>query len=70
MTQLTKTLAALALSASLALPASAQTITVGLSLPETIEGFDFVNGMYRTFAEHVEARPAAAPIWPTGCGEA
>ena len=55
MTQLTKTLAALALSASLALPASAQTITVGLSLPETIEGFDFVNGMYRTFAEHVEA---------------
>ena len=55
MTQLTKTLAALALSASLALPVQAQTITVGLSLPETIEGFDFVNGMYRTFAEHVEA---------------
>lgn len=38
-----------------ALPAAAQEITVGLSLPETIEGFDFVNGMYRTFAEQVEA---------------
>jgi len=49
------TLATLALSATLALPLQAQTITVGLSLPETIEGFDFVNGMYRTFAEHVEA---------------
>lgn len=35
--------------------ASAQDITIGLSLPETIEGFDFVNGMYRTFAEEVEA---------------
>ncbi len=49
------TLATLALSATLALPLQAQTITVGLSLPETIEGFDFVNGMYRTFADHVEA---------------
>jgi tripartite ATP-independent transporter DctP family solute receptor len=48
-------LAALAVCAALALPASAQTITVGLSLPETMQGFDFVNGMYRTFAEHVEA---------------
>lgn len=47
--------AALALSATLALPMQAQQITVGLSLPETIEGFDFVNGMYRTFAEQVEA---------------
>lgn len=55
MTQITKPLAALALAASLALPVSAQTITVGLSLPETMEGFDFVNGMYRTFAEQVEA---------------
>lgn len=35
--------------------ASAQEITVGLSLPETIEGFDFVNGMYRTFADEVTA---------------
>jgi tripartite ATP-independent transporter DctP family solute receptor len=49
------TLAALALATALALPAQAQQITVGLSLPETIEGFDFVNGMYRTFAEQVEA---------------
>lgn len=49
------TLAVLTLSAALALPVQAQTITVGLSLPETIEGFDFVNGMYRTFAEQVEA---------------
>jgi len=55
MTLLRSTLATLALSATLALPLQAQTITVGLSLPETIEGFDFVNGMYRTFAEHVEA---------------
>lgn len=49
------TLAALAVATALALPAQAQQITVGLSLPETIEGFDFVNGMYRTFAEQVEA---------------
>lgn len=55
MKPLRPTLATLALSALLALPLQAQTITVGLSLPETIEGFDFVNGMYRTFAEHVEA---------------
>lgn len=40
---------------ALAAPAAAQTLTVGLSLPETIEGFDFVNGMYRTFEEQVEA---------------
>lgn len=55
MTFLRPTLAALMLAASLALPVQAQQITVGLSLPETIEGFDFVNGMYRTFAEQVEA---------------
>lgn len=55
MKPLRSTLAMLALSASLALPVQAQTITVGLSLPEDMEGFDFVNGMYRTFAEHVEA---------------
>jgi len=45
MKPLDSTLAALALSASLALPISAQTITVGLSLPKTIEGIDFVNGL-------------------------
>ncbi|HPD91717.1 MAG TPA: TRAP transporter substrate-binding protein DctP, partial [Pararhodobacter sp.] len=50
----TRPLAALALAATLALPAGAQTITVGLSLPETMEGFDFVNGMYRTFADYVQ----------------
>jgi tripartite ATP-independent transporter DctP family solute receptor len=55
MNSISKPLAILALTASLALPASAQTITAGLSLPETMEGFDFVNGMYRTFAEQVEA---------------
>lgn len=55
MKRLATSLAALTLSASLALPVWAQTITIGLSLPETIEGFDFVNGMYRTFAEQVEA---------------
>jgi TRAP-type transport system periplasmic protein len=52
-------LTALALAGTLALTVApgvhAQQITVGLSLPETIEGFDFVNGMYRTFAEQVEA---------------
>lgn len=48
---------ALTLAAGLAFSgaAQAQQITIGLSLPETIEGFDFVNGMYRTFAEQVEA---------------
>lgn len=55
MIRYSKPFAVLALVASLALPASAQTVTVGLSLPETMEGFDFVNGMYRTFAEEVEA---------------
>jgi len=45
--------AALALGSGVA--AHAQQITVGLSLPETIEGFDFVNGMYRTFKDEVEA---------------
>lgn len=48
--------ALLGLAMSLAAPAvQAQQITIGLSLPETAEGFDFVNGMYRTFAEQVEA---------------
>lgn len=57
MKPLRHTLSALALTSALALGATAQAqeITVGLSLPETIEGFDFVNGMYRTFAEQVEA---------------
>ncbi|PTX04799.1 TRAP transporter substrate-binding protein [Pararhodobacter aggregans] len=55
MKPLVPSLAALLLSAGLALPAAAQTITIGLSLPENIEGFDFVNGMYRTFAAEVEA---------------
>ncbi|KPQ05674.1 MAG: TRAP-type C4-dicarboxylate transport system, periplasmic component [Rhodobacteraceae bacterium HLUCCA12] len=55
MTRFPKSLTALALAFGLALPAQAQEITVGLSLPENVEGFDFVNGMYRTFAEHVEA---------------
>lgn len=50
----TGALAGVALSFA-ALPALAQEITVGLSLPEAMEGFDFVNGMYRTFAEQVEA---------------
>lgn len=52
-----KTLPAMALATALAMPvaAQAQEITIGLSLPETIEGFDFVNGMYRTFAEQIEA---------------
>ncbi|UUP15898.1 TRAP transporter substrate-binding protein [Nitratireductor thuwali] len=36
-------------------PASAQEIKVGLSLPEDIVGFDFVNGMYETFKQEVEA---------------
>lgn len=57
MTVRTRTLGAALIGASLALTgaAKAQQITVGLSLPETIVGFDFVNGMYRVFAEHVEA---------------
>ena len=50
---------ALAIAAGLAFgagaTANAQQITVGLSLPETLDGFDFVNGMYRTFKEEVEA---------------
>ena len=55
MTFLRTPLSALAIAAALALPAQAQQITVGLSLPETMEGFDFVNGMFRTFADEVEA---------------
>ncbi len=57
MKPLRHTLSAVALSSALALGATAQAqeITVGLSLPETMQGFDFVNGMYRTFAEQVEA---------------
>jgi len=58
MKQFRKSLAALALAATMAMPAQAQQITVGLSLPEAMQGFDFVNGMYRTFAEHVEANSA------------
>jgi tripartite ATP-independent transporter DctP family solute receptor len=55
MTFLRTPLSALAIAAALALPAQAQQITIGLSLPETMEGFDFVNGMFRTFADEVEA---------------
>lgn len=46
---------ALALSAGMAGAEPAQTITVGLSLPEEMPGFDFVNGMYRLFKDEVEA---------------
>lgn len=35
--------------------APAQEIKVGLSLPETLPGFDFVNGMCKTFKDEVEA---------------
>ncbi|WP_084032816.1 TRAP transporter substrate-binding protein [Chelativorans sp. J32] len=35
--------------------ATAQQIKVGLSLPQNAAGFDFVNGMYETFKEEVEA---------------
>ncbi|WP_309083813.1 TRAP transporter substrate-binding protein [Chelativorans sp.] len=45
-------IAGLALAAA---PAAAQEIKVGLSLPENVVGFDFVNGMYKTFKEEVEA---------------
>lgn len=45
---------ATAITLGAALPLSAQQITVGLSLPEAIDGFDFVNGMYSTFKEQVE----------------
>ncbi|MCL4676710.1 MAG: hypothetical protein KJZ59_12020, partial [Pararhodobacter sp.] len=55
MTFLRTPLSALAIAAALALPVQAQQITIGLSLPETMEGFDFVNGMFRTFADEVEA---------------
>lgn len=55
MPRLTHVIAATAASAALASPAAAQTITVGLALPEDVEGFDFVNGMYEAFAEEVEA---------------
>ena len=45
------------LAASVALPAGveAQEITVGLSLPENMTALDFVNGMYETFRDEVEA---------------
>lgn len=36
-------------------PAVAQDIKVGLSLPQNMAGFDFVNGMYETFKSEVEA---------------
>ncbi|MCC6008683.1 MAG: TRAP transporter substrate-binding protein [Rhodobacteraceae bacterium] len=53
----TSTLGAALIGASLAFSgaAQAQQITIGLSLPESIVGFDFVNGMYTLFAEHIEA---------------
>lgn len=35
--------------------AEAQEIKVGLSLPQDLPGFDFVNGMYETFKAEVEA---------------
>lgn len=57
MRKLRLTVASMALAAGLSFSsvAIAQQITIGLSLPETIEGFDFVNGMYENFAAHVEA---------------
>lgn len=56
MKPLRHTLGATAMAAGLAFGsmASAQEITVGLSLPQDMAGFDFVNGMYETFAAHVE----------------
>lgn len=57
MTFFRSALAALSLSTALSFPGltQAQQITVGLSLPENVQGFDFVNGMYRLFAQEVEA---------------
>lgn len=52
---MTRPLAMAALLAALAAPAAGQTIKVGLSLPETLPGFDFVNGMYKLFKAEVEA---------------
>ena len=54
---LTKPLPAalLAFGLSFGGPAAAQEIKVGLSLPETMTGLDFVNGMYETFKAEVEA---------------
>ncbi len=49
------TLKATLLASFLALPAQAQEITVGLSLPEDLSALDFVNGMYETFRDEVEA---------------
>ena len=48
-------LAAPALGLAPAAPAGAQEITVGLSLPKDTAGLDFVNGMYETFEDEVEA---------------
>lgn len=45
---------AVAAGLSLGATASAQEITVGLSLSQDMAGFDFVNGMYEAFAAHVE----------------
>lgn len=44
-----------ALATSAAIPAFAQDIKVGLSLPEGMADFDFINGMYETFKSEVEA---------------
>lgn len=55
MFRMTHVLAITTASVVLAAPVTAQTITVGLALPQDVEGFDFVNGMYETFAEEVEA---------------
>ncbi|NIZ07801.1 TRAP transporter substrate-binding protein [Pseudooceanicola sp. HF7] len=44
-----------ALATSAAIPAQAQDIKVGLSLPEGMADFDFINGMYETFKSEVEA---------------
>ncbi|MEO1105802.1 MAG: hypothetical protein AAFW98_19075, partial [Pseudomonadota bacterium] len=48
------TLVAGAMALAMAGPAAAQEIKVGLSLPQTMAGFDFVNGMYETFKAEVE----------------
>lgn len=46
---------AAALAVSGAVPGQAQEIKVGLSLPEGMADFDFINGMYETFKTEVEA---------------
>jgi tripartite ATP-independent transporter DctP family solute receptor len=44
-----------AVALALAAAAPAQEIKAGLALPEDLPGFDFVNGMYKTFKDAVEA---------------